>query len=162
MTSTPNGKPVAIASDHAGFKLKEQLKSALEELGFDFEDLGTTDESSCDYPDFAHAVATGVVSGRYRYGVLVCGTGIGMAIVANKVPGVRAACCHDTYSAERARKSNDAQVLCLGAQIVGPALARDVLVRWLESEFGGGRSTRKVEKIKRLDARAEVGPPPSA
>src|SRR5688572_9012094 len=113
-------KPVAIGSDHAGFRLKEQLKSALEELGFDFEDLGTVDENSCDYPDFAHAVAGGVASGRYRYGVLVCGTGIGMSYAANRHRGVRAAVCTESYAARMAREHNDANVLCMGARVVGP------------------------------------------
>ncbi len=116
-----------------------------------------------DYPDVAEELAERIAAGEFERGILVCGTGIGMAIAANKIPGVRAACCHDTYSAERARKSNDAQVLCLGAQVIGVALARDVMARWLESEFGGGRSTRKVEKINRLDeARRAAGPPPAA
>ena len=144
---------IVIGSDHFGYSLKEELASELQRLGHVTVDLGcsgTTDE--VDYPDVAVELAERIAAGEFQRGILVCGTGIGMAIAANKVPGVRAACCHDTYSAERARKSNDAQVLCLGAQIIGPALARDVLARWLESEFGGGRSTRKVEKINRLDA----------
>jgi ribose 5-phosphate isomerase B len=146
---------IVVGSDHFGFALKDHLCSELAALGHSPVDLGcssATDE--VDYPDVAVTLAERIAAGEYERGILVCGTGIGMAIVANKIPGVRAACCHDTYSAERARKSNDAQVLCLGAQIVGPALARDVLIRWLESEFGGGRSTRKVEKIRQLDARA--------
>jgi ribose 5-phosphate isomerase B len=148
---------IVIGSDHFGYPLKETLSSELESLGHVAVDLGcssATDE--VDYPDVAAKLATRIAAGEFERGILVCGTGIGMAIAANKVPGVRAACCHDTYSAERARKSNDAQVLCLGAQVVGPALARDVLFRWLESEFGGGRSTRKVEKINRLDASHET------
>lgn len=144
---------IVIGSDHFGYTLKEQLISELVVLGHQPVDLGcdgVTDE--VDYPDVAATLAQKIAAGEFQRGILVCGTGIGMAMAANKVPGVRAACCHDTYSAERARKSNDAQVLCLGEQVIGPALARDVLVRWLESEFGGGRSTRKVEKINRLDA----------
>ncbi len=153
---------IVVGSDHFGFALKDHLCSELAALGHTTVDLGcssATDE--VDYPDVAATLAERVAAGEFERGILVCGTGIGMAIVANKIPGVRAACCHDTYSAERARKSNDAQVLCLGAQIIGPALARDVLVRWLESEFGGGRSTRKVEKIKQLDARAADTSQPS-
>jgi ribose 5-phosphate isomerase B len=153
---------IVIGSDHFGFALKDHLCSELADLGHMTVDLGcssSTDE--VDYPDVAVTLAKRIAAGEFERGILVCGTGIGMAMVANKIPGVRAACCHDTYSAERARKSNDAQVLCLGAQIVGPAVARDVLVRWLESEFGGGRSTRKVEKIKRLDARAAGNAPAS-
>jgi ribose 5-phosphate isomerase B len=155
---------IVIGSDHFGYALKEQLSIELARLGHapvDIGCFGATDE--VDYPDVASQLAGRIADGEFERGILVCGTGIGMAIAANKVPGVRAACCHDTYSAERARKSNDAQVLCLGSQVVGPALASQVLVRWLESEFGGGRSTRKVEKLKSLDAslRAHDRPRPS-
>jgi len=144
---------IVIGSDHFGYELKQHLSSELVRLGHQPVDLGcdaVTDE--IDYPDVAVNLAQRIAKGEFERGILVCGTGIGMAIAANKIPGVRAACCHDTFSAERARMSNDAQVLCLGAQVIGPALARDVLVRWLASEFGGGRSTRKVAKINDLDA----------
>jgi ribose 5-phosphate isomerase B len=145
---------IVIGSDHFGYVLKEHLCAELIGLGHTPVDVGCTSVSDeVDYPDVAAVVAQRIAAGEFDRGVLVCGTGIGMAIAANKILGVRAACCHDTYSAERARKSNDAQVLCLGSQIIGPALARDVLVRWLESEFGGGRSTRKVAKIEKLDER---------
>lgn len=143
---------IVIGSDHFGYTLKDQLRSDLLELGHVPIDVGCESGSDeVDYPDVAAVVAKRIAAGEFERGVLVCGTGIGMAIAANKVAGVRAACCHDTYSAERSRKSNDAQVLCLGSQIIGPALAREVLLHWLESEFAGGRSTRKVEKLKRLD-----------
>jgi ribose 5-phosphate isomerase B len=138
---------VAIASDHAGFKLKEQLKSALEELGFDFEDLGPMDETSCDYPDLAHELAAGIAAGRYGFGVLVCGTGIGMSCAANRHRGVRAALCTESYAARMARAHNDANVLCLGARIVGPGVAGDILKTFLETRFEGGRHARRVEKI---------------
>jgi ribose 5-phosphate isomerase B len=145
---------LVIGSDHFGYALKGHLRGYLEQLGHELHDLGCDAvEDEVDYPDVAEALATRVASGEFERGILVCGTGIGMAIVANKVPGVRAACCHDPYSAERARKSNDAQVLCLGAEIVGPALARVLVDRWLGSEFAGGRSTRKVQKIAALDER---------
>jgi ribose 5-phosphate isomerase B len=147
MSNATDTKPLAIASDHAGFKLKEQLKSALEELGFDFEDLGAVDESSCDYPDFAHAVATGVLSGRYRYGVLICGTGIGMSCAANRHRGVRAALCTESYAARMAREHNDANVLCIGSRIVGPGVAADILKTFLQTRFEGGRHGRRVDKI---------------
>jgi ribose 5-phosphate isomerase B len=147
MSEAGNDKPVAIASDHAGFRLKEQLKSALEELGCDYEDLGTADETSCDYPDFAHVVATGVVSGRYRYGVLVCGTGIGMSCAANRHQGVRAALCTESYAARMAREHNDANVLCIGARIVGPGVAGEILKTFLQTRFEGGRHGRRVAKI---------------
>jgi ribose 5-phosphate isomerase B len=147
MSNVTDSKPLAIASDHAGFKLKEQLKSALEELGFDFEDLGTMDETSCDYPDFAHAVATGVLSGQYQYGVLICGTGIGMSCAANRHRGVRAALCTESYAARMAREHNDANVLCIGSRIVGPGVAADILKTFLQTRFEGGRHGRRVDKI---------------
>lgn len=147
MTEVLNGKPLAIASDHAGFGLKEQLKGALAQLGVTFEDLGTHDESSCDYPDFAHALATAVAGGRFGAGVLVCGTGIGMSLAANRHAGVRAAVCTESYAAKMTREHNDANVLCLGARIVGPGVAEEILRVFLQTRFEGGRHTRRVGKI---------------
>ena len=148
-----------MGSDHYGYSLKEDLKAYLEELGHEPVDLGCHGAAEpVDYPDVAVEVAEKIARGEYARGILICGTGIGMAIVANKIPGVRAACCHDPYSAERARKSNDAQILTMGAQIVGPALGRQLLDHWLASEFAGGRSTSKVEKIKKLDQRFRAQP----
>ena len=145
---------IIMGSDHYGYSLKEDLKAYLEELGHEPVDLGCHGAAEpVDYPDVAVEVAEKIARGEYARGILICGTGIGMAIVANKIPGVRAACCHDPYSAERARKSNDAQILTMGAQVVGPALGRQLLDHWLASEFAGGRSTSKVEKIKKLDQR---------
>jgi ribose 5-phosphate isomerase B len=145
---------IAIGSDHIGYPLKEDLKRYLQDLGHEPVDYGCHDpEGAVDYPDVAVAVADEIARGVYDRGILICGTGIGMAIAANKVPGVRAACCHDPYSAERARKSNDAQVITLGAQIIGAMLGRQLLDHWLASEFAGGRSTPKVEKLKALDQR---------
>ena len=143
-----------IGSDHLGFLLKEDLKVYLGSLGHEVVDVGTHDgEVPVDYPDIGLALAERIAQGEFDRGILICGTGIGMAMVANKVPGVRAACCHDPYSAERARKSNDAQVMTMGAEVVGPSLARTLVDHWLASEFAGGRSARKVEKIKALDER---------
>jgi ribose 5-phosphate isomerase B len=145
---------VVLGSDQFGFALKENLKTYLRELGHEPVDLGCLQpEDTTDYPDVAIAVADKIAQGEFERGILICGTGIGMAITANKIPGVRAACCHDPYSAERARKSNDAQIITMGAEIVGPALGRYLIDVWLASDFGGGRSTRKVEKIKQLDER---------
>lgn len=145
---------IIIGSDHFGYPIKSAVKARLLERGYEVEDIGCAGEADeTDYPDVALSLARRVADGEFTRGVLVCGTGIGMAMVANKVPGVRAACCHDPYSAERARKSNDAQVITFGAQIVGPALACALLDHWLDSEFGGGRSLRKVEKIRQLDDR---------
>jgi ribose 5-phosphate isomerase B len=144
---------IAVGSDHHGFEMKEMLKGHLETLGHDVRDHGchTTDE--IDYPDVAVVVAEDVAAGEAERGVLVCGTGIGMAIAACKVPGVRAAAVSDPYSAERAQKSNNAQVLCLGAKVVGPEVATLLLEHWLNSSFQGGASARKVAKIDALDAR---------
>ena len=145
---------ILIGSDHNGYHLKEDLKAYLRELGHDPVDLGCASaDEAVDYPDVAAELAERVAQGGVERGILICGTGIGMAITANKVPGVRAACCHDPYSAERARKSNDAQILTMGAQIVAPTLARTLLDHWLASEFQGGRSAPKVEKIKAVDRR---------
>jgi ribose 5-phosphate isomerase B len=151
MTSGNGGddaRPIAIASDHAGFALKEALKKQLVEMKVRFEDLGTKDESSCDYPDFAHVLARGITEGRFRLGVLVCGSGIGMSMAANRHPGVRAAVCTEAYAARMTREHNDANVLCLGSRIVGPGVAEDVLRAFLEGEFQGGRHARRVAKIE--------------
>ena len=143
---------IVVGSDPFGYSLKEDLKVYLQELGHEADDLGCQNpDEPVDYPDVAIAVAEESAMGTYERGILICGTGIGMAIVANKIPGVRAACCHDPYSAERARKSNDAQIITMGSQVIGLALGRQILDHWLASEFAGGRSTSKVEKIKRLD-----------
>src|SRR3990172_5321602 len=145
---------IVVGSDHLGYPLKEDLKVYLQEMGHEAVDLGCQNpDEPVDYPDVAVAVAEEIATGTYERGILICGTGIGMAIVTNKIPGVRAACCHDPYSAERARKSKDAQVLAMGSQIVGPSLARVLVDHWLASEFAGGRSAPKVAKIKALDER---------
>jgi ribose 5-phosphate isomerase B len=140
--------PLAIACDHAGLLLKRELVAALEEWGEAFEDLGTHDEASCDYPDFAHRVAEGVASGRYRLGILVCGTGLGMAMAANKHAGVRAAPCTDSFSAHATREHNDANVICFGQRVVGAGVARDALRAFLDASFEGGRHARRVGKIE--------------
>ena len=143
---------IVIGSDHFGYGLKEDLKQYLIELGHEPVDVGAVSaELPVDYPDVAVAAAQRIASGEFDRGILVCGTGAGMAIVANKVAGVRAACCHDPYSAERARKSNNAQVITMGAQVIGASLGRQLLDHWLASEFAGGRSQAKVEKIEALD-----------
>ena len=153
---------IAVGSDHFGYGLKETIRWHLEELGYQAIDMGCEEsDEPVDYPDVAETLARAVARGEFARGILVCGTGIGMAISANKIPGVRAAVCHDSYSAERARKSNDAHVLCLGSQIVGPALALTLVDCWLEAEFAGGRSTPKVAKMKAIDERyRQVGEAP--
>jgi ribose 5-phosphate isomerase B len=149
---------VAVGADHAGFALKQDLKSWLTAQGHTVLDFGTYSGDSVDYPDFAAAVSRAVSAGEAACGVLVCGTGIGMAIAANKVPGVYAAQVHDAYSAERARKSNNAQVMTLGARIVGPELAESLVRIWLGAEFQGGASARKVAKIAAAEARLGADP----
>lgn len=138
---------IAIGCDEAGFQLKETIKKFLVNKGYVVEDFGVYDTDPVLYPDIAVKVAKSIADGKHDRGVLICGTGIGMAITANKVPGVRAAVCHDPYSAERSRKSNDAQIIALGARIVGEELAKLLVATWLESEFQGGGSTAKVDKI---------------
>lgn len=140
-------KRIAMGSDHAGFALKEELKQALVERGYDVNDVGTHDGQRVDYPDFAHPVARAVVAAEANLGVLVCGTGVGMSIAANRHKGVRAAVVSDTYSAHMARAHNDANVLCIGSRVVGPGLALDILEAFLETAFEGGRHERRVEKI---------------
>lgn len=142
---------IAIGADHLGYPLKETVKAHLVELGHDVVDYGVFDASPVDYPDIAIEVARDVAAGVLERAILVCGTGIGMAMTANKVPGVRAASVTDPYSAERARKSNDAQVLCLGSLVVGPSVATMLVDHWLIAEFQGGASARKVAKINALD-----------
>ncbi len=138
---------LAIGSDDAGYPIKVVVLEYLRENGLDVEDYGTEEFRPVDYPDVAFPVAEAVANGVYDRAILICGTGIGMSISANKVPGVRAALCHDVYSAERARKSNDAQILTMGARVIGPELAKSIVAAWLRSEFEDGRSTRKVNKI---------------
>jgi ribose 5-phosphate isomerase B len=144
---------IVMGSDHIGLDLKNIVKEHIEAQGHTCDDLGTYTHDPVDYPDIAVKVAEDIAAGKHERGVLICGTGIGMAIVANKVPGVLAAQAHDVYSAERARKSNDAHIITLGAQVIGPELAKPLIDAWLRSEFSGGRSAPKVAKIKAVDER---------
>jgi ribose 5-phosphate isomerase B len=138
---------IAIAADHAGYALKSKLLAELEVLGCLGLDLGTSSGASVDYPDFADAVARAIESGQVARGVLVCGTGIGMAMAANRHRGVRAAVCHDVTSARLARRHNDANVLALGARLTGEEVAKDCLAAFLETAFEGGRHARRVAKL---------------
>jgi ribose 5-phosphate isomerase B len=144
---------IAIGADHAGFALKEELRRELAAAGHDVRDLGTDSATSVDYPDFALAVARAVQSGEAERGILICGTGIGMAMTANRVPGVRAASCSECYSARMARAHNDANVLALGARVVGSGVAADIVRLFLETPFEGGRHEGRVRKIEKLPAR---------
>src|SRR5216684_4869801 len=144
-------KPIAIGSDDAGFHLKEELKKHLESEGRTVMDYGCDSSDPVDYPDVALLVARAVARGDHDRAILVCGTGIGMAITANKVPGVYATVAHDAYSAAKARTSNNAQVLALGARVIAAELAHTLVGIWLGSEFGGGASARKVGKIEKAE-----------
>ncbi len=144
---------IVVGADHYGLPLKDVVRDYLKELGYTVDDLGVDTDDPVDYPDVGAKVAETVSNGDYARGVLVCGTGAGMAIVANKVPGVRAVCVTDPYTAERAVASNNAQIITLGAQITGPAVAKKLVDIWLESEYQGGRSAPKVEKMEKLDER---------
>ena len=141
------GGAIAVASDHAGFDLKEILKRDLQEAGHEVLDLGTHSTASVDYPDFGKAVAEAVASGRADLGVVVCGTGIGISIAANRNPGVRAALCHSGLEARLAREHNDANVLALGSRIIGVEAARDALHAFLNTDFAGGRHAGRVAKL---------------
>jgi ribose 5-phosphate isomerase B len=142
-----SAQTIAIASDHAGFDLKEMLKQELQATGHRIVDLGTDSTASVDYPDFGAAVAGAIRDGRAQRGVLVCGTGIGIAIAANREPSVRAAVVHDLTSARLARQHNDANVIALGARLIGPEVARDCLRAFLETPFEGGRHVPRVAKL---------------
>lgn len=142
---------IAIASDHIGFELKNNIYEFLKSGVYDCEDLGVFSQEPVDYPDIALKLAIDVAEGNHERGILICGTGIGMAIVANKVPSIRAALIYDVYSAERAMKSNNAQIVTLGALTIGAETAKMLVEVWLKAEFAGGRSAPKVEKINRID-----------
>lgn len=139
---------IAIASDHAGLDLKRHLRKVLVAEGRVVQDLGTDDPSSVDYPDYAHRVSEEVLSGRAEIGVLVCGTGIGMSMAANRHPGIRAAVCTDAFTAEMARRHNDANVLCLGGRVVGRGVAEQAARVFVATPFEGGRHQRRVAKIE--------------
>jgi ribose 5-phosphate isomerase B len=151
----PKERPVILGADDAGLDLLDVIVRELVDLGVPVEVVRPADiaPDEVDYPDVAERVALAIQGGRSDRGILICGTGIGMAISANKVPGVRAAQAHDVYSAERARKSNNAQILTLGSRVIGPESAKTVVRAWLASEFAGGASSRKVEKVDALERR---------
>lgn len=141
-------KKIIIGSDHAGFILKNKLAAYLQQSGFDVDDAGTYTTESCDYPVIAKEVAQNIKEGKYEKGILVCGTGIGMSIAANKVKGIRAAVVSDTCSAKMSRLHNDANILCLGERIVGEELAKDIAEIWLKTPFLGERHSRRVEMFE--------------
>jgi len=155
--AAPASGAIALGADHGGYALKEKLATHLRERGYAIHDCGTHGTEAVDYPDFAHEVARRVGSGECRWGVIVDGAGIGSSMVANKVPGVRAALCYDLSSARNSREHNHANVLTLGAGLVGENLARQILDAWLETEWGGGRHAKRVEKIARIEERYTKG-----
>jgi ribose 5-phosphate isomerase B len=147
---------IALGADHAGYELKQELKSYLVAHGHAVDDCGTASTASCDYPDFAHAVAVRVAGGSVERGILICGTGIGMAVAANKTPGVRAANITSELEAQLSREHNDLNVLTLGARILGEAQAKKIVDLWLATPFAGGRHQRRVDKITALEKEAAV------
>ena len=150
---------IVIGSDHFGLPLKNQLRDYLREKGHEVDDIGTNTAEPVDYPDIAEQLASEISMRNYERGILICGTGAGMAIVANKVPNVRAVAVSDPYTAERAKASNDAQVITLGSQIMGVEVAKKLVDIWLGAEFKGGRSAPKVKKMEDIDRkyRTQVG-----
>lgn len=142
---------IILGSDHGGFELKEVLKKFLMDLSYDVEDVGTHSTESVDYPDYAHLVAREVAQDKGWRGVVIDGAGVGSAIAANKVPGIRAATCHDIYTARNSRQHNDANVLTLGSRVLGIDVAKEILKVWLETDFGGGRHKKRVDKITEIE-----------
>ena len=146
-----SGLRMMIGADHAGYALKEEIRAYLKERGETVEDCGTDSLESVDYPDFGRQVAEAVSTGKVSLGILICGTGIGMSIVANKFPGVRGALVQDLFSARMAREHTDANILIMGARIVGPDLARRIVETWLDAPFAGDRHQRRIDKITDLE-----------
>lgn len=142
---------IAIGADHAGFQLKTAIVQYLQERGYEFQDFGVFSSESVDYPDQAALIAKAVAGGDFDQGIIICGTGIGVSIAANKIPGIRAALCHDVFSARMARAHNNSNVLALGARVVGPGLAEAIVEAYLEAEFAGGRHQLRVDKISKLE-----------
>ncbi|MBI5025738.1 MAG: ribose 5-phosphate isomerase B [Nitrospirae bacterium] len=144
---------IAIGCDHAGVDLKVEILSVLEELGIEWKDFGTDGRESVDYPDFGERVSEAVARGDFERGILICGTGIGMSIVANKFPGIRASLCNDLFSAKMSRLHNDANLLILAGRIIGKDLAKEIVKTWFTTPFEGGRHQARLNKIKAIEAR---------
>lgn len=148
---------IAIGSDHGGYELKEIVMEHLKKKGIEYKDFGCYSCSSVDYPDIALPVAEAITSGEFDRGILICGTGIGISIAANKVPGIRAALCSDTFSARMTRMHNDANILAMGGRVVGPGLALDIVDEFLKGEFEGERHIKRVEKITKIEEKFQKG-----
>lgn len=142
---------IAISSDHGGNILRQEIMDLLTERGVSYEDFGPTTNESVDYPDYASPVSNGVATGQFDRGILICGTGIGMSIAANKVKGIRCALVHDVFSAKATRGHNDTNVLAMGERVIGAGLAREIVEAWLDTPFEGGRHGRRIEKITELE-----------
>ena len=140
-----------IGSDHLGYPLKETLRAHLAQEGYECDDLGTYDAQAVDYPDVAAALAQDVADGKHDRGILICGTGIGMSIVANRYPNIRAALCHDHFTARMSRQHNDANILVLGERVTGKGVACDIVTTWLDTEFEGGRHQKRLDKIREIE-----------
>lgn len=142
---------VAISSDHGGNNLRKEIVNLMNEIGIEYQDFGPHTDDSVDYPDYAKPVADRVASGEFDRGILICGTGIGMSISANKVKGIRCALVHDVFSAKATREHNDSNVLAMGERVIGPGLAREIAQTWLTEEFSGGRHEKRIQKITDLE-----------
>ncbi len=142
---------IGISSDHGGNQLRKEIVQLLSERGVEYEDLGPKTGESVDYPDYASTVCEGVTSGRFDRGILICGTGIGMSIAANKTKGIRCALVHDVFSAKATRGHNDTNVLAMGERVIGAGLAREIVNAWLDTSFEGGRHERRIEKLMKLE-----------
>ena len=144
---------IAIGSDHGGFALKQEIMEHLKENGIEYKDYGCYDESSCDYPVYAKKVANAIVSGECEKGILICGTGIGISLAANKVPGIRCAVVSDVFSAKMSKAHNDANMLSLGERVLGRGLALEIVDAWINTEFEGDRHSKRVNMIKEIEER---------
>ncbi|MGH4051873.1 MAG: ribose 5-phosphate isomerase B [Clostridium sp.] len=144
---------IALGSDHGGFGLKKEIITYLESKKIEVKDFGTYTQESCDYPDYALKVAEEVAAGNFEFGIIVCGTGIGVSIVANKVPAIRAALCSDTFSAHATRQHNNANILTLGARVVGVGLALDIVEVFISAKFEGDRHQKRIDKITKIEER---------
>ena len=144
-------KAILIGSDHAAYQMKETIKSYLENQGYAVQDVGPQDTGSVDYPDFGIAVACAISSGKFKRGILMCGTGLGMSMVANRFPGVRAALCNDIFSAALSRQHNDANILVMGGRVIGDVLAQEIVKVWLHTDFEGGRHQNRIDQVDRMD-----------
>jgi len=142
---------IAVGCDHRGLNIKRTIMDLISQEGHSYEDFGCYDTAAVDYPDIGGKVAQAVAEGRFEHGILVCSTGIGMSMAANKVPGVRAALCHDVFSARRSREHNDANVLCLGESVMGEGLAKEIVTAYLGAKFEGGRHVQRLEKLRELE-----------